>query len=90
MESDYAAIRKAWQEAAIALYGSNGKELKAVEDAWDAVGVEGSSLTSIEKMYVNEGQAGRIFDLQGRKLNELPIESGIYIVDGKKVIEIIL
>ena len=86
MESDYAAIRKAWQEAAVALYGANGKELKAVEDAWDAVGVEGTSLTSIEKMYVNEGQAGRIFDLQGRMLNELPAESGIYIVEGKKVI----
>ena len=86
MESDYAAIRKAWQEAAVALYGANGKEVKAVADAWDAVGVEGDDPTGLDKIYVNEGQAGRIFDLQGRMLNELPTECGIYIVDGKKVI----
>ena len=85
-ESDYAAIRMASQEAAEVLYGANSKELKAVADAWDAVGVAESDITGIEKMYFNEGQAGRIFDLQGRMLNELPTECGVYIVDGKKVI----
>lgn len=85
-ESDYAAIRMASQEAAEVLYGANSKELKAVADAWDAVGVAESDITGIEKMYFNEGQAGRIFDLQGRMLNELPTKCGVYIVDGKKVI----
>ncbi len=80
-ESDYSAIRKASEEATEALYGTQSKELQSVAKAWDAVGVEGSHLTSIEKMFVNEAQAGRIFDLQGRALTEL-----IYIVDGKKVI----
>ena len=86
MESDYAAIREASLEATTALYGASGQEAKTVADAWDAVGVAGSPLTSIEKMYENECQAGRIFDLQGRRLPELPTESGIYIVDGQKVI----
>ena len=85
-ESDYAAIREASLEATAALYGASGQEAKTVADAWDAVGVAGSPLTSIEKMYENERQAGRIFDLQGRRLPELPTESGIYIVDGQKVI----
>ncbi len=86
MESDYAAIRLASQEATVALYGAGSKELKSVEAAWDAVGVEGSSLVSIEQITVNQAQAGRIHDLQGRALNEVPAEGGIYIVDGRKVI----
>ena len=37
-------------------------------------------------MTANQAQAGRIYDLQGRQLNKVPAEGGIYIVDGRKVI----
>ena len=86
MESDYEAIRLASQEAAIALFGASSKELKSVEAAWDAVGVDGSSLVSIEQMTANQAQAGRIYDLQGRQLDVLPAEGGFYIVEGRKVV----
>ena len=85
-ESDYAAIRMASQEAAEVLYGAGSNELKAVADAWDAVGVAESDITGIERIYETDAQAGRIFDLQGRALPGLPTEAGIYIINGKKVV----
>jgi hypothetical protein len=32
------------------------------------------------------GKAGAIYDLQGRRLKQLPVKKGIYLINGKKVL----
>ncbi len=83
-ETDYSNIRDSWMKAAQALYGENGAEAQAVANAWDAVGVKGSSPSGIDAVITS--RADEWYGIDGRKLSCKPAVKGVYLNNGKKVI----
>ncbi len=87
-QAQYADIRKGSLQAAKDLYGAYGPEVKAVTDAWNAVGVyeSGDVYTGIHQTAVDNSTPGddTYYNLQGMKV-EHPT-TGIYIKNGKKVL----
>ena len=86
-QSDYAAISEASIEAAGVLYGENGPEVKAVINAWKAVGVLAPDYsTGIQDIVATETVGHQYYDLLGRRLDGTPNVKGIYIRNGRKVV----
>ena len=50
-----------------------------------SIRVAGENTTGIEEVEEQSADNKEIYDLQGRKINEIT-ESGIYIIDGKKIV----
>ena len=46
----------------------------------------GEGTTRIDNLNVNDNENGEWYDLNGRKLNGKPVQKGIYIKNGKKII----
>lgn len=88
-ESDYSNIRESWLNAAQELYGVNGDEAQAVAKAWTAVGVSGPTPSGIETLRTDGGRDAHTkawFTLDGRRLDGRPTQKGVYIYNGKKVV----
>ena len=87
-ESQYADIRLCSIQAAEDLFGANSAEVKAVNDAWKAVGVVEDTPTAIHDITVAASADGMdtsaVYDLQGRRVNNP--QHGLYIVNGKQVV----
>ena len=86
-QSQYADIRLCSVQAAKDLYGDDSDEVKAVAQAWNAVGVydEDDPATGIASMSADDVKSQSvIYDLQGRRVNTA--QRGIYIRGGRKFI----
>lgn len=86
-QSQYADIRLCSVQAAKDLYGDDSDEVKAVAQAWNAVGVydEDDPATGIASMSADDVKSQSvIYDLQGRPVNTA--QRGIYIRGGRKFI----
>lgn len=71
----------------VKLVKSNGEEvLCAPSVAWNCTMSDVTVITGINEVKQNAPSDGRIYDLQGRRLGQLP-EKGIYIQNGKKYIK---
>jgi len=81
---DYATARECWLKAAQELYGDNSVEAQTVAKAWDAVGVAGSDPSGINTITVNK--ADKWYTLSGRQLSGRPTTKGIFISNGRKVV----
>ncbi len=91
INTDYSTIRDCWLKAAEKLHGADSDAVKAVKQAWDAVGIyeNGVMPTGIET--VNERAISELpldnswYTIDGRRLNGMPVAPGIYLHGGKKV-----
>ncbi len=86
-ESNYSNIRDSWLKAAQELYGENGAEAQAVANAWDAVGVNGTSPSGINSITITTDN-DEWYTIDGRKLEGKPTVKGIFINKGKKVVNL--
>ena len=71
----------------VKLVKSNGEEVLCTPSvAWNCTMSDVTVITGINEVKQNAPSDGRIYDLQGRRLGQLP-EKGIYIQNGKKYIK---
>ena len=73
--------------AYLSMTARDGSPVKVSDEAMRSIRIreKGEGTTGIEDITDNRVESTEIYDLQGRRVNEIT-EKGIYIVNGKKVL----